>query len=1378
MEKAARITASATEKAAKITAKAIVQGAKVGADKFDKSQTGQNIADWMGGKSKAEIQLENQLKKQTEQLLEQGKTSDQIHKIQKDRKVLLEQIRSGDKEAVKTFKSQTKEQRMAKKQQTAGRIGKASNIGFAVSGAAMAYGMLAPEGAAGKDAANNISQIGFLVSGILMMLPMFMSLTGGIILGLGTLVGGFALYNGMINSARKEGFRTAKALGVTADELEKISEITGKTSSTMLAERQRESRVKNYNPIKSDFGPGFIESEAGKDLIKLAEQFEKKGIDSAQVIANKLSAYVIDGLMTASDAESVAEALGRSIDDRTYGIEVLGNLQDLIGVDGRSLINHPIQIRVDLMENVKVTTENYVNSLQKELESYDSAGKIDPFNIFRSGRFQQAEIVKAKARERGAGFIEEQLAGAATTFNPNAERARIQGVIAGQQLVQLEMSQQIIDSAQIEYDTKNKQAQEEELLLQTRLKTTTDAKIKLDIEKKLLDVAEKRAGIDEVYGKGLKKLVDSQKQLLTDSVVTFNQLDKSSQKSLQIATETSIRDKFKGTLNAPNAEKVIALGKELSPDLNYKINLMVGSDQLDVGNAKRLLEAFQGDELALGARFELMVDRHGLESVNRTMTALSSIKDPEATKRLFTSIGSLAKEDYNDANVFLENAMGIPDEFMDLNDNTKNLLSGEAMAEAGKDIKKIETDLKDLNKLSKEDRQVKILDFISDDSDFDALQGQAEYFAGLDDSSVKTFLTVFRSITEDYDPEQALQEYNQANPMAYQYGTPSDEALEKWWLTNVAVPRAKRFVQIMKEIKLPGLDKEDVKEGGGQSLPISTKQLIELRLKGLDPAAASQLDFDSAARILNGSVKQQKEVIARLNAELRDAAIQSQLLMTDQEVLESQMDSTSNAIGAYISLLEQSDLKPLQDQINGYQDGLKKLSDKEEKVNEVYTQRVKILDDVSKANDRLEQRQKQRIDLASALTSGDFGAAAQAAAAMTSAEAGYQVEDAKAALEEKRQNDLKNLTIEINGQLFTREQIENNIKNLQEDMLKIEKEITAEKEKQRKLQVLSQISQLSSQLAVTVDETQRQAISAQIGYLGQSVGLDVSSPESITNLSNQLGINAQSLVDSLATAQQIAGLTAEEFNKQFLAVSKKVKSVAGFMDETSVEGKKALTFMTNLKNSWAGDAKTGIGGLVSTGTTIKDNLISAGSSIVAGKKALDDALAAANVALANAKAYQTTTYKREYFGGVVGYMGGGKVKRYANGGNVNYKGSSEQAPVRMAFGSIVPGIGMTDKVPALLTPGEFVVRKSVAQANMPLLNALNGDSFPSMGSYKLPETSINSPTNVVSNISSPVYNYSVSVNVPNTSSSPNEIADVVINRIKMTQGREIRRNRF
>lgn len=41
-------------------------------------------------------------------------------------------------------------------------------------------------------------------------------------------------------------------------------------------------------------------------------------------------------------------------------------------------------------------------------------------------------------------------------------------------------------------------------------------------------------------------------------------------------------------------------------------------------------------------------------------------------------------------------------------------------------------------------------------------------------------------------------------------------------------------------------------------------------------------------------------------------------------------------------------------------------------------------------------------------------------------------------------------------------------------------------------------------------------------------------------------------------------------------------------------------------------------------------------------------------------------------------------------------------------GSVVPGIGNSDTVPAMLTPGEFVINKEATAANLPLLEAING----------------------------------------------------------------------
>ena len=155
---------------------------------------------------------------------------------------------------------------------------------------------------------------------------------------------------------------------------------------------------------------------------------------------------------------------------------------------------------------------------------------------------------------------------------------------------------------------------------------------------------------------------------------------------------------------------------------------------------------------------------------------------------------------------------------------------------------------------------------------------------------------------------------------------------------------------------------------------------------------------------------------------------------------------------------------------------------------------------------------------------------------------------------------------------------------------------------------------------------------------------------------------------------------------------------------------------------------------------------------------------------------------KKFAGGMINYkgsnespppqrmMGGGKIKKYPMGGLIPY-----------ADGGKVFGRGGMDSVNALLTPGEFVVRRAmVDKYGIPMLNALNQGAF-GMPRYNVGQQQTGSVTvksQNTSNIVAPMYNnYSVNVSVSNTNASADEIANRTLMKIKQMQDTQIRSGR-
>jgi LysM repeat protein len=130
-----------------------------------------------------------------------------------------------------------------------------------------------------------------------------------------------------------------------------------------------------------------------------------------------------------------------------------------------------------------------------------------------------------------------------------------------------------------------------------------------------------------------------------------------------------------------------------------------------------------------------------------------------------------------------------------------------------------------------------------------------------------------------------------------------------------------------------------------------------------------------------------------------------------------------------------------------------------------------------------------------------------------------------------------------------------------------------------------------------------------------------------------------------------------------------------------------------------------------------------------------------------------------------------------NNGNTIFNGTTVKVPGKM-YGGVVSGNGMLDKVPTMLTPGEFVMNRAASQKFGPLLERMNESKYPgsmSLGGNPVVNMVSNNSAN---NRSSSVYNYSLNVGVNGTSASPDDIARTVITQIRHMDARRLRGNTY
>ena len=231
----------------------------------------------------------------------------------------------------------------------------------------------------------------------------------------------------------------------------------------------------------------------------------------------------------------------------------------------------------------------------------------------------------------------------------------------------------------------------------------------------------------------------------------------------------------------------------------------------------------------------------------------------------------------------------------------------------------------------------------------------------------------------------------------------------------------------------------------------------------------------------------------------------------------------------------QDKIAAIQFEIDDYQAQLKDIGDQEEVINDKYADRYKALEDVAAANERISRIRAAELDIADALSRGDIAAAARAQQQLKATEAENRAKTEREMLEKQQEAELSRVR-SSSGQ--SREEIENKVKGLQDEIFGIEESQLepaqeririAEYQKQLDIDSLDvagktrdqwyQISNLTDIATQNVDEFNKNVERALALYEyfvnGKPLDLSLFGSEQLNDLLGEGTITVDDIVDSI-----------------------------------------------------------------------------------------------------------------------------------------------------------------------------------------------------------------------------------------------------------------------
>ncbi|NDB83716.1 MAG: hypothetical protein EB127_13475, partial [Alphaproteobacteria bacterium] len=452
-----------------------------------------------------------------------------------------------------------------------------------------------------------------------------------------------------------------------------------------------------------------------------------------------------------------------------------------------------------------------------------------------------------------------------------------------------------------------------------------------------------------------------------------------------------------------------------------------------------------------------------------------------------------------------------------------------------------------------------------------------------------------------------------------------------------------------------------------------------------------------------------------------------------------------------------------------------------DQINEKYDKQVEALTKVNQINSEISKQQQNQLGLADALSQGDIAAAARAAQQSRADSISLAGDQAMAALEAGRKNELDALVGPESG--LTKDQINERQYQIQQELYRIEtspERVAIKTEILRLEDEIYRLGELREDALLKIrdkedeiykiQENQLKPLEKKIENLTHENQLLQDQIDALVEQITVLGMNkdewerVKAKIDASALASKnfaaaLAGLLAavQKINSEWDATLAKIQSYSSLTSGTTAPIVAQAKDIVDTADKNDAEAKAKIDA-AKTAADAKEYVakLNADAKKASGQNYVTDAQMDRALAAADAK------FGTNLYGGtsritpivdeqtkIAAMRAAATPKPTYTGYRINDRSSGGLIKY-MAKGGLFRPIN-TDTVPAMLTPGEFIMsRYAVNSYGLDKMRAINnGDS-----------------------VGDSVYNYSISVNVQ-SDANPDEIARVVMNQIRQVDSKRL-----